>query len=183
MLELFHSDQFHAGVSTLLDLALQRGYLVMARQFFERRSEDEKCQYVAVAAEGDEIVLMRWLIENGAPLCVHATITLVSDHVNKAKYVEATWWLSESDRVIVIRDALQNNGRKLLMWVLDNTVFKNKNSRKDIRSALKMADNVIVHWLSDNLSNDDTRSWCFPSLQDEASAGTQFTRAANADRR
>ncbi|CAH0485614.1 unnamed protein product [Peronospora farinosa] len=146
MLELFHSDQFHAGVSTLLDLALQRGYLVMARQFFERRSEDEKCQYVAVAAEGDEIVLMRWLIENGAPLCVHATITLVSDHVNKAKYVEATWWLSESDRVIVIRDALQNNDRKLLMWVLDNTVFKDKNSWKDFELVFPIASRRSERW-------------------------------------
>ncbi|CAH0491296.1 unnamed protein product [Peronospora farinosa] len=182
MLEIFHSDECSAGVITLLDLALQRGYLVMARQFFDRRSEQEKCQYVAIAADHNNIVLMRWMIENGAPLSVHTAISLASSHVIDRRYVEVTWWLSESDRVVVIRIALENNVRKLLLWVLHNTVFEDVTSRNAIRSALTRADNVTAHWLCDYLSNDDTRSWCFPLHQEKSSAGTQFTRAASADR-
>ncbi|RMX66010.1 hypothetical protein DD238_003165 [Peronospora effusa] len=151
MLEIFHSDECSAGVITLLDLALQRGYLVMARQFFDRRSEQEKCQYVAIAADHNNIVLMRWMIENGAPLSVHTAISLASSHV-----------IDRSDRVVVIRIALENNVRKLLLWVLDNTVFEDVTSRNAIRNALERADNVTAHWLCDYLSNDDTRSWCLP---------------------
>ncbi|CAI5722746.1 unnamed protein product [Peronospora farinosa] len=183
MLELFHGDEFIAGVITLLELALQRGYLVMARQFFEHRSEQEKCQYVAIAADHNDIVLMRWLIENGAPLSVHTSISLASDHVFRKQCVEVTWWLSESDRVVVIRNALQNNVRKLLLWVLDNTVFKDETSRNAIQSALTRADNVTVHWLCDNLSNDDARSWCFPLHQEGSSTVTPFIRDTLADRR
>ncbi|CAH0491538.1 unnamed protein product [Peronospora farinosa] len=183
MLELFHGDEFIAGVITLLELALQRGYLVMARQFFEHRSEQEKCQYVAIAADHNDIVLMRWLIENGAPLSVHTSISLASDPVFRKQCVEVTWWLSESDRVVVIRNALQNNVRKLLLWVLDNTVFKDETSRNAIQSALTRADNVTVHWLCDNLSNDDARSWCFPLHQEGSSTVTPFIRDTLADRR
>ncbi|CAI5709318.1 unnamed protein product [Peronospora effusa] len=181
MLELFHGDEFIAGVSTLLELALQRGYLVMARQFFERKSEEDKCQYVADAAEYGNVVLMRWLIENGAPLSVHTAISFASDPMIRNKGVEVTWWLSESDRVVFTCHSLQNNRRKMVLWVLDNTVFEDETSRNAIRSALKMADNAIEHWLFDNLSNDDARTWCFPLHEEESGAGTQLTKAANAD--
>ncbi|CAI5731200.1 unnamed protein product [Peronospora farinosa] len=178
MLKLLHTDRYHRCVSVILDLALQRGYLVMARQFFERRNEQEKCQYVAIAVEGGhEIVLMRWLIENGTSLSVDTAINLASDLVvYKETYVEAIWWLSESDRVALIHDALENNRRKVLLWVLQNTVFEDETSWYAIRSGLKMVDNAAAHWLSKNLPNDEARSWCFPSQQKEPSAATTDRR-------
>ena len=167
MLELFHKDRFVAGVLTLLNLALRRGHLALARQFLERRSEQEKCEYVTGAAECDDIVMMRWMIESGAPLCVDTAMLLAFSNVEKARHVEVIWFLSESDRVVVIHNALRIKNRKVVLWVLDNTVFEDETSRNAIRNAFKMADNDIVHWLSDNLSNDSTRSWCFPSHQME----------------
>ena len=100
MLELFHKDRFVAGVLTLLNLALRRGHLALARQFLERRSEQEKCEYVTGAAECDDIVMMRWMIESGAPLCVDTAMLLALTDVEKASAPELRALFTYNERLI-----------------------------------------------------------------------------------
>ncbi|OWZ03455.1 hypothetical protein PHMEG_00024815, partial [Phytophthora megakarya] len=57
-------------------------------------AESVKRKYVAIAGEQINILLMRWLLENGAALDILTAISLVLEN-----YVEITWWLSETDRV------------------------------------------------------------------------------------
>ncbi|KAE8972990.1 hypothetical protein PF005_g18176 [Phytophthora fragariae] len=152
----------------MLDAAMKRRYAKMARQFFQRRSDLKKHKYVVAARRVHQISVMRWMLENGAPLDVATAINIslpkgVYDTKQKdyTTYFEVTWWLKENDRVALVVEGLSDkNHHKLLLWVLQNTFFQ-LDSRLAIRRAIKSAPRDTIEWLFENLLDPAIRTWCF----------------------
>ncbi|OWZ00419.1 hypothetical protein PHMEG_00028389 [Phytophthora megakarya] len=144
-IECFHACNFYSCVSLILNEALQQGFVFVPRQFFKDLAESVKRKYVAIAGEQRNILLMRWLLENGATLDILTAISLALEN-----YVEITWWLSESDRVALVCQALKKKWFKVLLWVLENTVFKVYDSCNAIRDAIKDAPRETKKWLRDH---------------------------------
>ncbi|KAE8991208.1 hypothetical protein PR003_g21437 [Phytophthora rubi] len=141
----------------------------MVRQFFQRRSDQEKRKYLVAARRVCQISLMRWMIENGAPLDVTTAINICwtgrfyGMKQDYPTYVEVAWWLKESDRVSLVAEGLsyKNHHHMLLLWVLENTFFQHASSRSAIRRAIKTAPTDTIQWLSENLLAPAIRAWCF----------------------
>ncbi|EGZ08097.1 hypothetical protein PHYSODRAFT_306171 [Phytophthora sojae] len=149
----------------------------MVRQFFELRDEQEKRKYVSVAAQPPlcRMLLVRWLIENGAPLDV-ATAIEIGTKRSYAQNVEVAWWLSERDRVALVLGGLSKNKyRKLLLWVLEHTAFKDASSRATIGDAVKQRNYGTAEWLSEQVVNPEVRTWCLPA-EEESEEGRPSKR-------
>lgn len=101
------------------------------------------------------------MVENGTPLDVSTAIKLGTKRSYDC-YVEAAWWLSEMDRVTLVVNGLeQKKYFKLLLWVLENTDFKEDGSRVTIRNTISKAPTVAAQLLFENLTKPDVGKWCF----------------------
>jgi hypothetical protein len=157
-LEIFHSSGFFSHVSLMLEKALKRGFPTLVQQFVGRRDADEKRKYVTLTARLGDDVLLRWLLANGA------SIDPSFSHELATAYAEVSVYLSEGDRVQLVREVVTELwGPMLLLWMLENTTFNDVRSRIAIGNAMKQAPSDTVQWLRDNLTSAEVRKWCFSS--------------------
>jgi len=103
-LELFHSQGFYSCVSVMLQRALLGGYLAVAERFIRRRDESERCNYAAVAAKHCNVVLLRWLLENGTPIDRSSAIQVATERrgaecfeVTSPRAIGLSWLVKPSE--------------------------------------------------------------------------------------
>ncbi|KAE8891494.1 hypothetical protein PF005_g20441 [Phytophthora fragariae] len=163
----FHRNYFEFCKRDLLQLAVRNGRMDVARWLSEHGYEINTPQMVVAAAETKNLTLVRWLIENGRTLDV-STATVLARNDN---YVETMWWVPEPERVQLVLEAMRNENRKLLWWLLMRTRFEEKISHIAISGAIDGAAASMLEWLVDNIDDDEVCRWCFP--KDEVTASTE----------
>jgi hypothetical protein len=126
----------------MLQISLERGHAALVEQFMGNRDTNEKSNYVVVAANYFTIVLLRWLLENGPPIDAPLAFKLKTDRL-VAFRIEFTGYLSEDDRVQLVRKFVRDSWRGQLLWILENTKF-NDSSRAIITKAIKRAPSDTV---------------------------------------
>ncbi|KAE8965651.1 hypothetical protein PR001_g28662 [Phytophthora rubi] len=162
-----HRNYFEFCKRDLLQLAVRNGRMDVARWLSEHGYEINTPQMVVAAAETKNLTLVRWLIENGRTLDL-STATVLARNDN---YVEAMWWVPEPERVQLVLEAMRNENRKLLWWLLMRTRFEEKISHIAISGAIDGAAASMREWLVDNIDDDEVCHWCFP--KDEVTASTE----------
>jgi hypothetical protein len=155
-LELFHRGRLYSCVCEMLERALRRGCLAIAQGFIRHRSAIARSKYVQVAARRRNSVFLRWMLANGTPIDRSAAIQLAAACCFE-EYVEVVAYLSEVDRVQIVRQAItEKKWCTLLHWTLKNTSFNEASSRAAVDNAIKHAP---VQWLRENSSSTEARRW------------------------
>ncbi|KAG7379594.1 hypothetical protein PHYPSEUDO_008439 [Phytophthora pseudosyringae] len=162
ILERYHHDGYQLCVSFMLEVALVRGYFVLAERFLDRRHQRSIDKYAELSGMRGGFQLMRWLVEKrGAGLNIPTAIRVIMIY----KRVETSWWLAEDDRVAVLCQRLDEKWQADLVWMLNNTKFEEERSRLAIRKAIDNAPAATSKWLQDNLHNRNVYRWCYPTAE------------------
>ncbi|KAE8992578.1 hypothetical protein PF011_g17501 [Phytophthora fragariae] len=157
MVKWFHQNYFELCERDLLQLAVQNGHMDVTRWLFEHGYEINTSELVVAAAESNNVTLVRWLIENGRTLDASTAAMLAKND----DYVEAMWWVPEPERVQLVLEAMHDENRKLLWWLLMRTRFEEKISYIAISGAIDEAAASMREWLLDNIDDDEVCRWCF----------------------
>ncbi|KAE9307309.1 hypothetical protein PR003_g21029 [Phytophthora rubi] len=157
MVKWFHRNYFAFCDRELLQLAVRSGHVYVTRWLFEHGYEINTPELVVAAAKTKNVTLVRWLIENGPTLDVSTAAILA----RKDNYVEAMWWVPEPERVQLVLEAMRNENRNLLWWLLMRTRFEEKISYIAISGAIDEAAASMREWLLDNIDDDEVCRWCF----------------------
>ncbi|KAE8891365.1 hypothetical protein PF010_g17795 [Phytophthora fragariae] len=153
----FHQNYSDFCERDLLHLAVRSGHMDVARWLSEHGYEIDTLELVVAAVETDNVTLVRWLIENGPALDVSTAALLARND----DYVEAMWWVPESERVQLVLEAMRDENRNLLWWLLMRTRFEEKISHIAISGAIDEATAGMREWLVDNIDDDEVCRWCF----------------------
>lgn len=155
-LERYHNDGYLGGVCTMLQLSLKRD---ISRWFkcFSCKDPQVIWPNTSKSIMYFEIMFTRWLSENGAQLNIPVAIKVAST----SKSVEIAHWLTEDDRVGFVCTSLYADWRERVMWILDNSIFKETSSRMAIRKAVFDASEDTIKWFIADIRNIKVCEWCF----------------------
>ncbi|OWY98845.1 hypothetical protein PHMEG_00030279, partial [Phytophthora megakarya] len=115
--------------------------------------------------------LLRWIVEHGPPLSLPVAKKLVWFDCR-----EISSWVSESHRVEIVLEAIQNKNRGLLWWILERTRFECETSRRTIRDGVQSAPNKTQLWFVETFGDSTVCGWCVLTAQKEQSEVPQPTK-------
>ncbi|KAG2803252.1 hypothetical protein PC116_g23318 [Phytophthora cactorum] len=164
LLQWLYWNRFELCDSDLLELAVQNGQLDAARWLSQHGFKITSLKLIGEVVRTSKVALLCWLVEHGPPLDFTTAMKLTMEY----HHIEIAWWVSESDRVLLVFEALQKRNRKLLWWILTRTRFKDVSSRRSIRDAIQRAPNKILQWIQKGLSDFTKCQWCLATSKKRA---------------
>ncbi|KAG6956520.1 hypothetical protein JG688_00011383 [Phytophthora aleatoria] len=103
------------------------------------------------------VPVLRFLVEHGPPLDFRTVGKLIMEN----RHIEIAWWVTESDRVQIVLEALKKEDKKLIWWILARTRFEDASSQCSIRDAIQCGPNNVSQWIQEDLSGFEECKWCF----------------------
>ncbi|OWY94379.1 LOW QUALITY PROTEIN: hypothetical protein PHMEG_00035912 [Phytophthora megakarya] len=137
----------------LLKLAVENGHLDTARWLSKHGSEINLLDLVEMAGRKDNIPLLRYLTEYGPPLDLRIA----------KEFWRILWWISETDRVQVVLEALKKDDRQVLLWIFTRTRFEDELSRQIICDGIQHAPTKTLLRIQEKTTDFDACSWCLSS--------------------
>ncbi|ETM34471.1 hypothetical protein L914_18434 [Phytophthora nicotianae] len=160
LLEWFHWNQFELNDPDLLQLAVQEKQLDAARWLSKHGFKITSLSLLEEAGRKRAVPMMRWLVEHGPPLNFETAMKLTMEY----RQVEIALWVSETDRVQIVIEALQDKSiQNEVAWILTRTRFEDPSSKRRICDAIQHAPESTALWFEDHLSDFEECKWIFPS--------------------
>ncbi|KAG3162560.1 hypothetical protein PI126_g5938 [Phytophthora idaei] len=157
LLQWFYWNEFELHDPDLLHLAVQKEQLDAARWLSKHGFKITSLSLIEEAGRKEMVPMLRWLVEHGPPLNFGTAMKLTVEYFHN----EIAWWVSESDRVQIVLEALQKEKQDVLGWVLTCTRFENVSSQQRIRDAIQRAPESIILRIEEDLSDLEECKWCF----------------------
>ncbi|KAG3195485.1 hypothetical protein PC116_g9671 [Phytophthora cactorum] len=157
LLQWFYWNEFELHDPDLLHLAVQKEQLDAARWLSKHGFKITSLSLIEEAGRKEMVPMLRWLVEHGPPLDFGTAMKLTVEYFHN----EIAWWVSESDRVQIVLEALQKEKQDVLGWILTRTRFENVSSQQRIRDAIQRAPESIILRIEEDLSDLEECKWCF----------------------
>ncbi|KAF1793967.1 Ankyrin repeat-containing domain [Phytophthora cactorum] len=164
LLQWFYWNEFELHDPDLLHLAVQKEQLDAARWLSKHGFKITSLSLIEEAGRKEMVPMLRWLVEHGPPLNFGTAMKLTVEYFHN----EIAWWVSESDRVQIVLEALQKEKQDVLGWILTRTRFENVSSQQRIRDAIQRAPESIILRIEEDLSDLEECKWCFLPTNKEA---------------
>ncbi|KAF1781337.1 hypothetical protein GQ600_16276 [Phytophthora cactorum] len=143
---------------------VQKEQLDAARWLSKHGFKITSLSLIEEAGRKEMVPMLRWLVEHGPPLNFGTAMKLTVEYFHN----EIAWWVSESDRVQIVLEALQKEKQDVLGWILTRTRFENVSSQQRIRDAIQRAPESIILRIEEDLSDLEECKWCFLPTNKEA---------------
>ncbi|KAE9277217.1 hypothetical protein PR003_g28849 [Phytophthora rubi] len=157
MLQFFFDHGFEITDPDLLEVAVKGGQLEIVRLLSEHGYAINSLELLKIRGKCMSVPMTRWLVEHGSLLDLSTATTLVVEY----RHIEIAWWVAETDQCHLVLDALENNDREVLWWVLTHTQFQDKSAQRSIRDAIHGCPEDIQQWFEESLRTVESCRWCF----------------------